>query len=371
METEIINSYKENLSIKGVYNDLDRKYTIAQIKSVIERLEDYQTNKPVKVNKKLFNPITVPKGVWFMDITFLPSEYASFNRGYGAILVIIEGYSRYLYAYPLKTKSSKEVSSKIEEFINTVSDNSILRFNSDAGSEFVNSDVEKILIKYHIDLIYYDKLKFPNHLSIVEAANKTLKNMIFQYLKVNDLGKRYIDDFDKIIALYNRHFHNTLKKSPDDVFHDNKTPDLNPYIKNGIIAKHIRDKFNIGDKIRVSENPKIPKLTTTEDKKDYNIFAKSDKIKFSNTIHEIKDITNTGVITDDNKIYKPYEIQKISKDTIIKEPSNKQKYVDKKTDVIKTKQKQDKVLKNEGIDIKNIISDRKLSLRGQKRKTMK
>jgi hypothetical protein len=368
MEDEIIASYKENLSIKGVYEDLNRKYTLNQIKSVIEKLQDYQTSRQVKVDKKLFNPIVMPKGIWQMDITFLPSEFGSFNKGYSAILMIIEGYSRYLYAYPLKTKSSKEVASKIQEFLETIDDHSIRRFNSDAGSEFVNDDVAKVLKKYKVDLIYYDKLKFPHHLSIVESANKTFKNMIFQYLKANDLGKHFIDDFDKIVALYNRHYHNTLKKSPDDVFHDDKPPDLKPYIKNEIIGEYIQNNYKPGDKIRVAENPKIPKVSTTEEKKNINIFAKSDKIKFSDKVHVIKNTTPTAIVTEENKKYQPYEVQKISKDTTVKEPSSKKQYADKKTEVIKSKQKQAQLLKKEGLDTANIISDRKKSLRSQKRR---
>lgn len=89
------------------------------------------TKQPSKAKKQIvdeiFKPIrrkfnrrrTIIKGLfdlWQADLAQM-DNYAKMNRGYKFILVVINCFSKFLYARPLKTKSAQEVTSAMESIL--------------------------------------------------------------------------------------------------------------------------------------------------------------------------------------------------------------------------------------------------------------
>lgn len=51
--------------------------------------------------------------IWGLDLTFI-QKYKKYNNGYQYILTVVDFFSRYLYAKPLKTKMAHETTSALE-----------------------------------------------------------------------------------------------------------------------------------------------------------------------------------------------------------------------------------------------------------------
>ena len=79
------------------------------------------------------------------------SQYVSQNKGYKYILNVIDTFSKYLFAIPLKKKTGKETSEAFARIIKT-SKRCPRKLHVDRGKEFVNKDFEKMLKKFDIQM---------------------------------------------------------------------------------------------------------------------------------------------------------------------------------------------------------------------------
>jgi transposase InsO family protein len=132
------------------------------------------------------------------------------SAGYHYILVIIDNFSRYLWAYPLKRKTSLETASRLEEFLTDIDTNWYLGphpikfINQDNGSEF-KDEFETILRNRNIRIsktIPY----LPQSNGIIERSNGTLKRIINKLIFTRENGdyskwNRYLS---QAVDIYNK-----------------------------------------------------------------------------------------------------------------------------------------------------------------------
>jgi hypothetical protein len=183
--------------------------------------------------------------LWQADIVEM-RPYSSFNRGYHYILTVIDTFTKFAWAVPLKSKSGRETADVIAEIIRK-SERCPSNLQTDMGKEFYNVDVQKVLKKHDINhYSTYSVLKA----SIVERFNRTLKEKMWKMFTLNGSYK-WIDALPRLVSDYNARKHRTIGMRPADV-----TP---------AIAKKLLDtvyssikiagpaKFKVGDKVRVSK----------------------------------------------------------------------------------------------------------------------
>ncbi|XP_025163398.1 uncharacterized protein LOC112590600 [Harpegnathos saltator] len=107
--------------------------------------------------------------LWQADLVEM-RPYSRFNRGYHYILTIIDVLSKYAWAVPMKSKSSKEA---VEVFARIFQESGRCpkNFQTDQGKEFYN--LQKLLKKHGINhYSTYSVMKA----SVVGRFNRTLKN---------------------------------------------------------------------------------------------------------------------------------------------------------------------------------------------------
>ena len=97
--------------------------------------------KKYPTKKIIYNQIDE---LWSIDLADLVDYKTSNNKGYRYIFEIIDKFSNYLWAIPLKNKYSQ---TKTQEFSNilTASKRSPLKLESDRGGEWYNSFFSKFL----------------------------------------------------------------------------------------------------------------------------------------------------------------------------------------------------------------------------------
>lgn len=144
---------------------------------------------------------------WQADLIDM-RKFKHSNRGSQYILSVIDVFSKFAWAIPLKDKSSKSLYLAFKSIFDR---NRIpLRIQSDQGNEFLNSSVRKLFKSLGIKFYYiYSKLKA----CVVERFNRTLKEKIWRYFTFSRTHK-YIDVLQDLIDSYNNSYHRSIKTKP-------------------------------------------------------------------------------------------------------------------------------------------------------------
>lgn len=176
--------------------------------------------------------------------------YTKINKGYKYILTMINCFSKYAFAVPMKTKSSSEVVKVLKPILQN---NKMNHLQTDRGKEWYNVSVQNLLKQYNINhySTYSDKKA-----SIIERFNRTLKNKMWKWFTAN--GKySWVKILPDLLEKYNHTIHRTINMKPVDVNAYNEKEILSRINKKRIITKTKALKFKIGDRVRISKYKKI------------------------------------------------------------------------------------------------------------------
>jgi transposase InsO family protein len=78
--------------------------------------------------------------------------YADANDGYCQLLTVIDHFSNFGFAYPLRSKRADEVAGHLYSLFNVFGPPQLL--HSDNGGEFVNHIIDALLTNYGIEVCY-------------------------------------------------------------------------------------------------------------------------------------------------------------------------------------------------------------------------
>lgn len=185
------------------------------------------------------------------------ADYQKFedsNDGYKYLLVIINVFSRYTWAIPVKSKSNRDI---IPAFETIFQQGHIpRRLRTDQGKEFTAPIMDEFYRHYNIThFVALNEVKA----NYAERVIKTLKSKLARYMTYHQTS-RYIDALDDIVTSYNATFHKTIGIAPKEVNASNesvlwwKQYQPNHHIDNKNVPPTF--KFKVGDYVR------IPHLST-------------------------------------------------------------------------------------------------------------
>ena len=172
-------------------------------------------------------------------------KLSSKNSGYNYILVLIDCFSKYLWAAPLKSKSGPETADALRKIFDSMT-YPVQSFISDEGLEYVNQYVRIVFEERNIHF-YHIKSKLKA--STAERVNKTIKEKLWKYFTISG-GERWLDVLEEVVQNYNNTFHSTIKMKPNEVTWENRGKVFK--------ASHpdINEKFDCrlkkGEKVRVA-----------------------------------------------------------------------------------------------------------------------
>ena len=185
--------------------------------------------------------------LWQADLIDLQSFY-KINKGFRYILIIIDAFSKYVWALPIKTKTQVEVADYFEKTLQLgrVPNN----LQTDLGKEFYNSLFKKLMTSYNIN--HYSTYS-TKKASIVERVIRTVKNKLYKYFSLAGNYRWVGRPLENIIKSYNNTVHRTIKLKPIEVNHQNEGTVRTNIKKSWKTYKHKKNKFNVGDSVRVSK----------------------------------------------------------------------------------------------------------------------
>ncbi|XP_045474941.1 uncharacterized protein LOC123680868 [Harmonia axyridis] len=212
----------------------------------------------VQVIKELHRPArknfsrrrTIIKGLddlWQMDLGQL-DKLATSNEGFKYILVVIDCFSKFVWARAVRRKTGEEVTRAFLDILQHNDGQIPINLQSDQGKEFFNHQFQELVIrKHHINHYntYSDKKA-----AIVERVIRTLKEALFKQFSLRGTY-RWIDILQDVVNAYNNKRHRTIRMKPCDVNTKNES-DIYEFAYNHIkIAGPHR--FQKGNIVRISK----------------------------------------------------------------------------------------------------------------------
>ena len=101
-------------------------------KVFIDEIYNKAPNKKYTTNKIVYNHIDE---IWSVDLADFSDYKISNNKGYRYIFIVIDNFSKYLWAIPLKNKYSQTITNEFSNILST-SKRKPLKIESDRGTEF-------------------------------------------------------------------------------------------------------------------------------------------------------------------------------------------------------------------------------------------
>ena len=226
-------------------------------------------NYPTK--KIIFNHIDE---IWSIDLVDMIDYKISNNRGFRYIFIVIDNFSKYLLATPLKNKYSQTITNEFSNIL-TTSKQKPLKLESDRGTEFYNSIFQKFLKSKNIQ--HYSRFTNKDP-SIAERVIRTLRNLLKK--PVFEKGNAdWLSEFSSVVKKYKNTIHHSTKMTPNQA------------------SKKVNEKLvysNLQDQ-RVKQTPKykLGQLVRTADIK--RVFSKGDSTNWSYKLYTITEVIHDTI----------------------------------------------------------------------------
>ena len=175
-------------------------------KIFIDEIYSSPPKKNYPTNKIVYNNIDE---ICSIDLADFSDYKTSNNKGFRYIFVIIDNYSKYLWAIPLNNKYSQTITTDFSNIL-TTSKRKPLEIESDRRTEFYNSIFQNFL--KIINIHHYSRFtdKGP---SIAERLIGTLRNFLKKPIFLAG-NANWISELPSDVKQYNNTIHHSIKMTP-------------------------------------------------------------------------------------------------------------------------------------------------------------
>ena len=241
------------------------------IKIFIDEIYSKPPRRNYPTNKIVYNNIDE---IWSIDLADFSDYKTSNNKGYRYIFILVDNFSKYLWAIPVKNKYSQTITNEFSKII-TTSKRKLLKLESDRGSEFYNSIFQNFLKSKNIQ--HYSRYtdKGP---SIAERVIRTIRNLLKKPVFENG-NANWISELSSVVNKYNNTIHHSIKMTPvqaskkvnEKAVFDNLRDD----------REKQRPKFKIGDLVRAADFKRV--------------FSKGDSTNYSYKLYTITEVIHDTI----------------------------------------------------------------------------
>ena len=183
---------------------------------------------------------------WEMDLADL-SSISKYNDKYKYLLNVIDIFSRFAWSVPLKDKTASSITAALKSLFQNRKPISI---QSDKGTEFVNSTVQRYLKNQGVDFHTTHNPDIKG--AIIERFNRTLKSKMYRYFTGNNTY-RYLDVIADLLTSYNNSVHSSIGIPPSKVNPSNIYSVWQRLNARRSKIPQGRVKFKVGDLVRITK----------------------------------------------------------------------------------------------------------------------
>ena len=191
--------------------------------------------------------------LWEADLMDMRS-LRMYNDGFNYVLVVIDVLSKYVWARPVKQKTSKEVADAFERILINSNDRKPVMLQTDKGKEFIGANMQNLLKKYDI---MYRVVRSPDvKAAVAERVIRTLKQRLWRFF-THQNTRRYVGILTTIFNAYNNTSHSSTRMTPASVtiFNASKARE-NLQQRYGDASSRI-PKYKVGELVRVSRSRSV------------------------------------------------------------------------------------------------------------------
>ena len=236
-------------SPQTIYEDYNKQIPLSKIKNILTSIESYTLHRQYHEGQRNISYSRFRRYQFQMDLCFI-LDGAEFNDGVKYLLTVIDTFTRYAFARPIKTKNAEEVLSAFKDVLSEAVDYPHTLV-CDKGTEFINNTFKKFCDVNKIKLF---NPSTQTHAAYIERFNGTIQRLIKSFCTERQT-QRYIDHLQDIVKTYNTRQHRMIGMSPLEA---ETNPAANEIINN-MISRNEKNykkqipKFNIGDTVRISK----------------------------------------------------------------------------------------------------------------------
>src|SRR6267154_3834022 len=263
---ELLSSIYYNTKNSAAFCGVDRLFNEAkQLKPDLTK-EDVKKWLSGELTNSLHKPLTkrfkrnriLVKGIdsqWEADLVDM-KEFSKENDNYCYILTVIDCFSKYAFAQPIKKKTGLSI---INAFKIIFKKRKPIFLRTDKGKEFCNAPFQRYLNQQHVK--YFTSNDEKIKCAIVERFNRSLKGRMFKYFTAKG-NRKYLNILQDLVKGYNNSVHRTIKFKPIEVTKANESIVFKNIYKcnNFLEATKQQTKQNLdinkGDKVRKAYNLK-------------------------------------------------------------------------------------------------------------------
>ena len=277
---QLFDELYKDLSQPGAYTE--------KIKRYLRKNETHSLHKAVRKRFPRRRIVTYYPGQIVQSDLIDMQKLSSKNSGFNFILVVIDCFSKKLWARAMKSKRGEETADSLRSIFLSMQ-YPVQSIIFDEGLEYLNIHCKNLFEELNI---HYYHIRGKHKASSAERVNRTLKNAIWKYF-TEQKRQRWVDVLPQLVSNYNMTYHNTIKMRPNDVtWHNRKQVFKTMFPK---IRNIVKCRLRVGQRVRVALNK--------------DIFAKGYTVNWSKDIFTIvKAFQKNGVCwyrlaDDENKIY--------------------------------------------------------------------
>lgn len=183
---------------------------------------------------------------WSADLVDMQA-FADVNDGTKFILTVIDVFSKYAWAVPLKTKRGIDIQKAFVDIVKE-SRRKPKHLWVDKGTEFYNVTMKRWLKDADIKMYSTEN---EGKAVVVERFNRTLKSKMWKYFSANSTYK-YTDILQKLIQQYNNTKHRSVKMTPVEASRKGNKEQVYSNLYHDLRREGQRNsKYQIGDRVRL------------------------------------------------------------------------------------------------------------------------
>jgi len=213
------------------------------------------------------------------------------NAGFTFVLTVIDCFSRFALALPIKRKTGDEVASALRKAFDSMGNPR--KLHTDQGKEFYNRHVKELLQErgvHHFSTFQDVKAQ------IVERFNRTLREAVLQYM-TDRQTLRYLEALPDFLYGYNRRPHSAIYPySPSQVNERNQRAIHELQYGEYLQDKAKRHKYEIGDRVRIASYRSVFRKSYKDTNFTREIFEIIDTLHTNPPTYKLKDLKGGDLI---------------------------------------------------------------------------
>ena len=188
--------------------------------------------------------------IWSIDLADFSDYKTSNNKGFRYIFIIIDNFSKFLCAIPLKNKYSQTITNEFSNNLTKLKRKPV-KIESDRGSVFYNSIFQNFLKSKNVQ--HYSRVtdKSPSTAErVIRTVPSLLKKPVFEKGNAD-----WLSELPSVIKQYNNSIHHSIKMTPVQASKTSNERKVYSNFQDRRVKRQI--KFELGQLVRTADIKRV------------------------------------------------------------------------------------------------------------------